>query len=277
LRAKNNMFGTRSAVLSVALQLAGVSAWGYCNDNDVSCAMWARSKECEGSNADTVKNLCPHSCSVCTHICRDVEPGCSDWAVNGQCTENVDYMKTNCPTSCGLCKPKCYDKDPSCGNWARGGECKKNPSITATCPVSCGICSHLCMDRQNDCPQWAANGDCNSNPGFMLEACPFSCNLCDEKEHGSKYCADRDRNQCLIWGEQECNANPGSVMRLCPELCGLCTLACEDKHEDCPGWAKAKDGKGCEADSDYMHEHCPYSCGTCSKLEVLAPKEKTEL
>ena len=111
----------------------------------------------------------------------------------------------------------------------------------------------------------------------MLEACPFSCNLCDEKEHGSKYCADRDRNQCLIWGEQECNANPGSVMRLCPELCGLCTLACEDKHEDCPGWAKAKDGKGCEADSDYMHEHCPYSCGTCSKLEVLAPKEKTEL
>ena len=31
--------------------------------------------------------------------------------------------------------------------------------------------------------------------------------------------------------------------------CGLCTLTCEDKHTDCPAWAAAKEGKGCEADS----------------------------
>ena len=38
-------------------------------------------------------------------------------------------------------------------------------------------------------------------------------------------------------------------MRLCPKMCGLCTLTCEDKHTDCPAWASAKEGKGCEADS----------------------------
>ena len=31
--------------------------------------------------------------------------------------------------------------------------------------------------------------------GFMLTQCPFSCNVCDVKEHGNKYCADRDHEQ----------------------------------------------------------------------------------
>lgn len=128
----------------------------------------------------------------------------------------------------------------------------------------------------------------------MLKQCPYSCSVCNEKEHGSKICADRDHDQvyllyhdqgvgphlgadycilllhgheqrlclpllltslltthdqCLIWGEHECGNNPGAVMRLCPKMCGLCTLICEDKHADCPAWAAAKEGKGCEADS----------------------------
>ena len=316
--------------VGLALQCATVHAWGFCNDYDLSCAMWANDKECEGSNAAVVKGQCPHSCSVCTHICRDVEAGCPNWAANGkQCMENPDYMNKNCPISCGICKPKCYDKDELCGVWARSGECTKNPSIAATCPVSCGICSSLCMDQQNDCPQWAAGGDCNTNPGvaprhfsarstlsapfpapphppdspctlnkghsphpphpphyqhppqpragFMLKQCPFSCDICNEKEHGDKFCSDRDHNQCLIWGEHECSNNPGAVMRSCPKLCGLCTLVCEDKHADCPAWAEAKDGKGCQEDSDYMHEACPFSCGTCAKLPVLALADKAEL
>ena len=118
-----------AVLLGLALQCATVSAWGYCNDNDLSCASWANNKECEGSNAEVVKKSCPHSCSVCTHICRDVEAGCPDWAANGnQCKENPDFMLKNCPTSCG-------------------------------------ICSSLCSDVHNDCPQWAAGGDCNTNPG----------------------------------------------------------------------------------------------------------------
>ena len=44
-------------------------------------------------------------------------------------------------------------------------------------------------------------------------------------------------------------------MRLCPKMCGLCTLTCEDKHTDCPAWAAAKEGKGCEADSVTFASH----------------------
>ena len=38
--------------------------------------------------------------------------------------------------------------------------------------------------------------------GFMLKQCPFSCNVCDVKEHGNKYCADRDHEQVY----QPCDA-----------------------------------------------------------------------
>ena len=280
-------------LLGLALQCATVSAWGYCNDNDLSCASWANNKECEGSNAEVVKKSCPHSCSVCTHICRDVEAGCPDWAANGnQCKENPDFMLKNCPTSCGICKPKCYDKDDACGGWARNGECKKNPSITSTCPVSCGICSSLCSDVHNDCPQWANDGACGTNAAYMLRACPNSCGVCTDTTHAqsshpttrelslteTRACADTDRTQCLIWGEHECDANPGAMMRDCPHTCGVCTLACEDKYADCPNWALGKGsmfgGKktprsGCDQDPGFMMLNCPHSCNLCPRLHVF--------
>merc|ERR1711998_136398 len=195
-----------------------------------------------------------------------------------------EYMYKHCPTACGVCKPKCYDKDESqCPNWARAGECKKNPSILATCPVSCGICTSMCLDNANDCPQWAAAVHCNENPGYMLKTCPFSCNVCDADKHGSKVCADRDREQCLIWGEQECGVNAQAVMSTCPSMCGLCTLACEDKNESCPNWVLDKSGKlsadsqkaACE--TEYMQESCPQSCGTCTAIPSIKPAVKDEM
>ena len=168
------------------------------------------------------------------------------------------------------------------------------------CPVSCGTCTEMCLDKQNDCPLWAADGQCGTNAGFMLRACPHSCGVCDEQSHASSThpvlfgqksddgrklservaCADTDRTQCLIWGEQECDANPSAVMKACPATCGVCTLAvrslrsspvaqqhvhnkhpstlpapppcypmhanaldhrqCEDKYADCPQWTQGK-------------------------------------
>ena len=89
----------RFALVAALVQRA--EAWGYCNDNDISCAKWANNGECDGSNKETVKKLCPHSCSLCDHLCRDIEEGCAGWAAGGQCTENADFMTKNCPTSCG--------------------------------------------------------------------------------------------------------------------------------------------------------------------------------
>ena len=34
--------------------------------------------------------------------------------------------------------------------------------------------------------------------GFMLKQCPYSCSVCNEKEHGSKICADRDHDQVYL-------------------------------------------------------------------------------
>jgi len=217
-------------------------------------------------------------------MCRDTEAACQDWAENGQCEENLEFMFKTCPTACGVCKPKCYDKDEAkCGAWARAGECKKNTAILSLCPISCGVCTSLCLDTANDCPQWAAAGHCNENPGYMLKTCPYSCNVCDVEKHGSKACADSDREQCLIWGEQECGANPETVMRQCPSLCGVCTIACEDKNESCPNWVKGKDGKrtfesqksACEA--EYMIENCAQSCGVCQAIPSIKPATKDEV
>jgi hypothetical protein len=201
--------------ISIAL-LVGVDAWGYCNDNDVSCANWAKGGEC---TKDHVRKLCPHSCSICTHICRDTDTQCPQWKDSGECENNMDFMYNSCPVSCGVCKVTCYDKDASCPAWARDGECQKNKGLYTTCPVSCGTCTEVCLDKHNDCPSWAADGQCGTNAGFMLKTCPHSCNVCDEKSHAASShpvgdvnmvtpdgrkiteraaCADHDRNQCLI-------------------------------------------------------------------------------
>ena len=288
----------RLSVIALVALLPSAMAWGYCNDNDASCANWAKAGECE--KAPHIKNLCPHSCGSCDHLCKDLDENCLGWADGGQCEDNPDFMFKNCPVTCGVCRVKCYDEDQACGAWAREGECQKNPSLLSTCPVSCGTCTDLCLDTRESCPQWAANGDCGSNEGFMLKACPKSCQLCTEQHHKrsshplatgkrelseTTACADVDRKQCVIWGEQLCDTNPGAMLRDCPHTCGACTLACEDKYADCPNWAvgkaKGKKGagprKGCEDDAAFMRVNCPQSCGVCRDLEPPPPKVKDEM
>ena len=46
----------RHAALFLLAYASGVAAWGYCNDNDVSCANWAKNGECEGKNKDFMKS-----------------------------------------------------------------------------------------------------------------------------------------------------------------------------------------------------------------------------
>ena len=98
--------------------LGGALGWGYCSDNDVSCAAWARSGECD---KPFIKTTCPHSCRACSHICRDLQTDCPQWAEGGECESNSEYMLAQCPVACGICKTRCYDKDAQCLSWARGG------------------------------------------------------------------------------------------------------------------------------------------------------------
>lgn len=68
---------------------ATVVGWGYCNDSDESCANWAKAGQCEGNH---VKEMCPHSCAVCSHTCRDSHVMCAAWKDAGECKRNLGYM-----------------------------------------------------------------------------------------------------------------------------------------------------------------------------------------
>ena len=83
----------------ILASLCYVSASGLCNDKDTSCFDWAKDGECEGVNGAHVKDLCPHSCGVCSIVCGDLDDNCAAWAKEGECETSPAYMKKNCPTS----------------------------------------------------------------------------------------------------------------------------------------------------------------------------------
>merc|ERR1719191_1331 len=100
---------------------------GFCNDKDISCGSWARDNLCETD--EVVKDLCPHSCGVCSLMCSDREESCASWAKDGECTKSPGYMLKECPTSCGLCTPKCADLHKDCNHWSKEGQCDSNPGF----------------------------------------------------------------------------------------------------------------------------------------------------
>ena len=54
-----------TALLTLALAAA---AKPRCANQHPECDNWAKQGECIGSNSDTVKNLCPHSCGICAKL-----------------------------------------------------------------------------------------------------------------------------------------------------------------------------------------------------------------
>ena len=95
--------------------------YGYCNDKDLSCAAWGKAGECTGTNSEVVKQKCPHTCGVCTHICSDLKKDCDGWRRAGECKNSPDFMLAQCPTSCGLCSPQCADIHTNCNSWKSSG------------------------------------------------------------------------------------------------------------------------------------------------------------
>ena len=269
----------------LSLLVGGVAGWGYCSDNDASCASWAKSGECEKS---FIKTLCPHSCRACTHVCRDLQTDCPQWAEKGECESNSEFMLGQCPVSCGICKTRCYDKDPQCLSWARGGECAKNRDMLTLCPESCGICTDLCLDKQDDCPQWAAQGECNKNPAYTLKenaAVPHSLSptalalYTPSARHVLSRCP-------LNLLKHACAAR---VLQECPASCGVCTAdthtntnhptvaakkprdaghtsltdtnACYDTDRlQCLIWGEHE----CGHNPASMMRLCPHTCGLCT-------------
>ena len=91
-----------------------------------------------------------------------------------------------------------------------------------------------CEDfNPTDCEYWADIGECEANPGFMLEACPKSCDACPEPPTVPS-----------PQGEPE------------PPVFGDCF----DNHPHCTFWRSRNE---CELSKDWMDENCARSCGLC--------------
>ncbi|XP_013079033.2 uncharacterized protein LOC106064914 [Biomphalaria glabrata] len=123
--------------------------------------------------------------------CQDKSKFCTDWALQGECTNNPSYMEDNCLKSCLWCKP-CQDKSNFCTDWALKGECTNNPSyMEENCRKSCQWCNvkenvttsqntvnKNCIDQNTSCPDWAASGECTNNSEYMNINCKHSCGIC---------------------------------------------------------------------------------------------------
>ena len=123
-----------------------------CNDKDISCASWSRDGLCDSDAV--VKDLCPHSCGVCSLMCSDRDDSCAAWAKDGECTKSPDYMLKECPTSCGLCAPKCADISPDCNHWGKEGNCDSSASAahtSAICTLSRCIVALFCARALDNC------------------------------------------------------------------------------------------------------------------------------
>ncbi len=71
-------------------------------------------------------------------------------------------------------------------------------------------------------------------------------------------CADADNTDASNKSEDE------STDEIVHEYTHKFNFECTDKHESCPGWAKAGDCQGEPA--GYVSVYCPKSCNTCDDL-----------
>ena len=85
-----------------------------------------------------VKDLCPHSCGVCSLMCSDRDDSCAAWAKDGECTKSPDYMLKECPTS-RASAPGRADISPDCNHWGKEGNCDSSASAAHTSAI-CTLC-----------------------------------------------------------------------------------------------------------------------------------------
>ena len=268
-----------------------------CNDDDISCANWAKQDECQREGAG-LASLCPVSCRTCPTPmdCKETKEDCEQWARQGECESNPGHMLQDCPISCGLCtvvspagtenhspnhkeRGPCVNHKHMCSQWAENNQCNENPRFMALeCPSTCEVCKPACVDLHADCPGWAADGECHKNPEFVMKKCPKACDVCGDtspsvsdsaagSSGATPLCVDHNTTQCHIWADSgECESNPIAVVKLCPQTCGACSMACMDHDDRCRAWAF--DGKcHAEADENYMVRVCPAACGICAALD----------
>ena len=269
-----------------------------CIDQKEDCTRWKEEGECDGTQADYMKEKCPRACGLCT-----------DSADSEESSPEPDSTPKNTTTTA---ETECVDQNPKCPEWHKIGECDGEyaEKMATMCPKSCGLCKSSsstttdkteekadtkCVDKSTMCKLLVQDGKCESEPSGeedIKEKCPASCGLCTTDSDGgdgeggegksveqkvaaetkeTEDCKDKSEN-CEQWKEDgECDSNLAEKMRAqCPKSCGVCISKdspsvkktnCTDRDEMCVHW---KANGECDGnDKKYMEKKCPLSCGIC--------------
>ena len=142
--------------LTLSLTITAAAAKGYCNDRDSSCANWGKNGECEGGNADAVKNLCPHTCGVC----RWRAPR---WRRDHSHARRSPHTTVYIAASLLLVAPAPLALSASQTSAHRPRRPHRPHPDSWPRPRR----SHACGDMESHCEAWAKSGECEKSPDYM--------------------------------------------------------------------------------------------------------------
>jgi len=263
-----------------------------CRDVYHECGEWASRGECEANRA-WMEGKCRVGCKLCVPApeppCLDGNAECPLWAAEGECSKNKEYMAAQCKSSCGVCpaedplptatgdapvaSPSCLDEEEECGEWAAAGECSANAEyMSQHCRGSCGLCLKPakssqpgpCLDQDEECHAWAAAGECGKNEEYMAAQCKKSCGWCrndDASASGKEHTGAESR----VTRPYKVIINASASGK---EHAPKAGASCHDRDVDCGRWAVEGE---CEANHEWMSQHCQQSCRVCGMQPATDP------
>ncbi|CAH1257391.1 ASTL [Branchiostoma lanceolatum] len=185
----------------------------------------------------------------------------------------------------------CYDTDNDCGRWASQGECDKDPYwMLDNCPHSCNYCSRSGSSSRAQKPApraYSANCYTDStqmNGDSFTVNCPSGCasngadawgtdvytddsGICTAAIHAGKLTNSGGSVTVYRWPGQSSyqGSTQNGIQTQDYDAWGSSFAfeaepVCEDEHASCSHWADIGE---CQANPNYMLNHCQLSCGVC--------------
>lgn len=245
--------------LTFSLTITAAAAKGYCNDRDSSCANWGKNGECEGDNADAVKNLCPHTCGVC----RWRAPR---WRRDHSHARRSLHTTVYVAASLLLVAPAPLALSASQTSAHRPRRPHRPHPDSWPRPRR----SHACGDMESHCEAWAKSGECEKSPDYMKKAhtpppsrLPFPASHSHAGSHSTAAPHTSAPLARPALAASPPSPPPSLTAQECPTACGLCNPVCSDLHDDCNHWYKEG---ACETNPWYMYLNCAVSCGVCKPM-----------
>lgn len=220
---------------------------------------------CEQTNGSD--RTCESNGSSLDDACLDLEENCSAYAggslddIESSCYQESYYMFVRCKAACDAC---------SFSNYVDYYNLIVQPKLGLGC-----------ADYDESCSDWADTGECTNNPEYMMDNCPFSCDICipmmesvPQKlivgdEYESEDIDDQESKNELqhllqdhyekMLTYQESIAEDDRYIKV--------RNSCVNSQPDCVFWAATGE---CDLDKHfgYMMTNCPLACLSCEMMDI---------